>query len=157
MPKAPRLNLAQKQAIVGAHLLGLTYPQIAKQCHVGNRSVQRVVQDYKAQIEAKATKELADELGTYKDKLKDLSIKTLVLALSPTENGYDKYKAAAIATSTLKGIGEWRDDVIQVGVSIQIDGSRLAGRYNRIQAGDTRKAIDVSTADATDKGDCGAD
>ena len=114
-----RLNLAQKQAIIAQHLLGLTYPQIAKKCSVGERSVQRVVQDFKANSAKEARESLEQELTSWKDQLKQLSIKTLRLALDDKSPDYELYKAAPIATVVMKGIGEFQE-VSLVGVQVAL-------------------------------------
>jgi hypothetical protein len=120
MPTMPRLNLVQKQAIIAAHLMNMTYPQIAKKVEVSPASVQRVVSEFKRHELYSKTTELGEDIANYKAELKLKSVEILKTALTRTEKQDVALKAAPIAVQVLKGIGEFDIGQAQAGISITI-------------------------------------
>jgi hypothetical protein len=114
------LSLAIQQSIIALFLVGTKQQEIKRQCKVSLPTIGRVISQYKAKAEAKATEDLQIDFQNWRDELKNRAVKCLLLALDHSAKDYDKYKAAPIAKDALRGLGELSDDKPTIGITIQL-------------------------------------
>lgn len=117
-----RLTPILLQSIIAKHVLGLTASQISRATGSSITTVNRAIQKYKQEVQSRELNNVTSELaGTWKEELADLAINCLKSALARDRMADPEYalKAAPIATSVLKGVGQFSDTQL-IGVQISL-------------------------------------
>lgn len=102
-----RLSPAVLQAIVAQHLLNKPHKEIAKALDIHVATVARHLKKYRDLAP------LAGESEDYRKNMRRYSISAITAGLRADA---DPYKRGSLGVQVMKGIGEFRDTGVQVGV-----------------------------------------
>ena len=116
-----RLSLAERNSVIADRLAGMTNIEIAAKYHKHEITISRIFSKFR---KSASRAEVFQNLGDYKQDLKQRSVNMLKTALAPTNDRKTALKAAPVAVSVLKGVGEFAGD-FTAGVSISFEPGAL--------------------------------
>jgi hypothetical protein len=145
LPRYPALSPSKISSILAMSTLQLSISEIAKRNKCSVSAVSKVRKQHKHLTAKENLPNLVEPEFTdrdYKAEVRPLAYDALLRSLRDTK---DIHKAAGTAVAALKGIGEFTEAQLQVGVVISLDGSRIGARYAT-----NSKAITTTTTQEID-------